>query len=51
MYADAVNSVLNLQDEVLPALFIAIGYSDKNFAVNQFRSGREDVETLITRHA
>jgi nitroreductase len=51
MYADAVQTSLNLPADALPALFIAIGYPDQDFAVNRFRSEREEMETLITRHA
>jgi nitroreductase len=51
MYADAVKAALNLPEETLPALFIAVGYPDPGFPVNQFRSGREALEACITRHA
>jgi nitroreductase len=51
MYADAIQTSLNLPEDTLPALFISIGYPDENFVVNQFRAGREDIETLISRHA
>jgi nitroreductase len=51
MYADAIQTSLNLPADTLPALFIAIGYPDQDFAVNRFRSEREDTEKLITRHA
>jgi len=51
MYADAIQTSLNLPGETLPALFISIGYADENFVVNRFRSEREDSEKLITRHA
>jgi len=50
MYADAIQASLNLSEDTLPALFISIGYSDNDFAVNQFHSEREDSEKLITRH-
>jgi nitroreductase len=51
MYADAIQTSLNLPEDTLPALFISIGYADENFVVNRFRSEREDTEKLITRHA
>ena len=51
MYADAIQTSLNLPEDTLPALFISIGYPDENFVVNRFRAGREDIETLISRHA
>ena len=50
MYADAIQSALNLPGDTLPALCIAIGYPDPDFVVNRFRSGRESLETLVTRH-
>lgn len=50
MYADTIQDNLHLSADTLPALFIAIGYPDPDFAVNHFRSGREDVATSITRH-
>lgn len=51
MYAAAVKASLGLPDDTLPALFIAVGYPDPDFPVNQFRSGRETLETSLTRHA
>jgi nitroreductase len=51
MYADAIAASLNLTDDTMPALFIAIGYPDPDFPVNRFRSDREDLETSITRHS
>jgi len=51
MYADAIQKNLHLSADTVPALFIAVGYPDQDFAVNQFRSRREDVETCITRHS
>jgi len=51
MYADAVKAALGLPDDILPALFIAVGYPDPDFPVNQFRSGRETLENCLTRHA
>jgi nitroreductase len=50
MYEEAIRENLNLSADMLPALFIAIGYTDRDFAVNNFRSTREDVKTCITRH-
>jgi len=50
MYTDAITTALKLSPDVIPALFIAIGHPDPDFPVNLFRSGREDLETLITRH-
>ncbi len=50
MYTDAITTALNLSPDFIPALFIAIGHPDPDFPVNLFRSGREDLETLITRH-
>jgi nitroreductase len=51
MYADAVKAALGLSAEALPALFIAVGYPDPDFPVNAFRSGREALETCVTRHS
>ncbi len=50
MYTDAIRAALNLPEEALPVLFIAVGYPDPDFPVNQFRSGREGLETCVTRH-
>ena len=50
MYTDAITETLKLSPETLPALFIAVGHPDPDFPVNHFRSGREDLKTLITRH-
>jgi nitroreductase len=50
MYTDAITEALKLPPETVPALFIALGHPDSDFPVNQFRSGRENLETLITRH-
>ena len=51
MYADTIQTSLNLSEDMLPALFISIGYANKDFEVNRFRSDRENSEILITRHA
>lgn len=50
LYADTITSELTLSPDVVPALFIALGHPDPDFPVNQFRSRRENLETLITRH-
>lgn len=50
MYTDAIAAALELPIDAVPALFIAIGHPDPDFPVNHFRSSREDLETLITRH-
>jgi nitroreductase len=50
LYEDAITSELKLSPDIVPALFIALGHPDPDFPVNQFRAGREDLETLTTRH-
>jgi nitroreductase len=51
MYTDAIREALRLSPETLPALFVAIGYPDRDCPVNRFRSGRDDLESCTTRHA
>jgi nitroreductase len=50
MYEEAIRENLSLSADTLPALFIAIGYPDPDFAVNHFRSAREDVKKCTTLH-
>jgi len=50
MYTDAIRETLHLSEDMLPALFIAVGYPDTDFTINRFRSGRNSLATFITRH-
>jgi nitroreductase len=48
-YADTINESLGIDAENNETLLcLALGYPDEDFAVNKFRSGRDDIDGFIT---
>ncbi len=49
-YPDILRKQLNIPDNKLIVIGIAIGHPDMDAAVNKFRSDRESLETFVTWH-
>jgi len=47
LYSEPIRNCLKLTDDIETVLSISLGYPDNNFAVNNFRSSRDEIDNVI----
>jgi nitroreductase len=48
LYDDIINRGIGIRDDYKTVICIALGYPDRDFSVNGFRSSREEIEKVAT---